>query len=333
MKCYFCDASNVTGVKKGPEGLYAPRYECPRCGHVRLTQACADDFAAHGFDGHQKRILSIWLRNEHEKRRRRPAAKPLALGDLEQAVKQYRRLDPLEQMDNALLNHEKATLYTGHVLQVKPEQDFPYYHCFFHKELRQILRFLYDERLIDVGDRANPQNALWIAQTGYERLRELKRHKDSRQCFVAMWLDPQMDKVYEDAIQPAIEYVEEDETEPRFKTLRIDNKEHTNDINDEIISEIRRSRFMVCDLTGYRGGVYFEAGFAYGLGLEVIYTCREDWIRKQTKKIVDSEGNKHEILQEGIHFDLEHRNRIEWEKDKLPEFKEKLTNRIKAVII
>jgi len=25
---------------------------------------------------------------------------------------------------------------------------------------------------------------------------------------------------------------------------------------------------MVCDLTGYRGGFYFEAGFAYGLGLE-----------------------------------------------------------------
>jgi hypothetical protein len=90
---------------------------------------------------------------------------------------------------------------------------------------------------------------------------------------------------------------------------------------------------MVCDLTGYRGGVYFEAGFAYGLGLEVIYTCREDWLETKKSKIKDKDGNDHEIVQEGIHFDLEHRNRIPWTNDNLDEFKDKLTNRIKAVII
>jgi nucleoside 2-deoxyribosyltransferase len=63
---------------------------------------------------------------------------------------------------------------------------------------------------------------------------------------------------------------------------QIDNVEHVNDINDEIIGQIRRSRFVVCDLTGYRGGVYFEAGFAYGLGLDVIYTCRKDWTKEET---------------------------------------------------
>ena len=34
-----------------------------------------------------------------------------------------------------------------------------------------------------------------------------------------------------------------------------------------------------------------------------------------------------------VHFDLAHRNRIEWEIDKLGEFKMKLENRIKAVIV
>ena len=33
-------------------------------------------------------------------------------------------------------------------------------------------------------------------------------------------------------------------------------------IPSEIISEIKRSKFMIADLTGYRGGVYYEAGFA-----------------------------------------------------------------------
>jgi nucleoside 2-deoxyribosyltransferase len=123
--------------------------------------------------------------------------------------------------------------------------------------------------------------------------------------------------------------------------VKIDNVEHVNDINDEIIAQIRRSRFMVCDLTGYRGGVYFEAGFAYGLGLEVIYTCRKDWTKEEI--LCDSAGNKIETLldgagkeiaikKEGVHFDLVHRNRIEWVPDELEGFKTKLANRIKAVI-
>jgi nucleoside 2-deoxyribosyltransferase len=83
-------------------------------------------------------------------------------------------------------------------------------------------------------------------------------------------------------VSAAIEYVEEGASEPKYRALKIDDWEHTNDINDELIAQIRRSKFMVCDFTGYRGGVYFEAGFAYGLGMEVIYTCRKDWCNKDT---------------------------------------------------
>jgi nucleoside 2-deoxyribosyltransferase len=144
---------------------------------------------------------------------------------------------------------------------------------------------------------------------------------------------PELVNVYENAIKSAIEYVEEGQSGPRFKAQKIDQKEHTNDINDEIISEIRRSRFMVCDLTGYRGGVYWEAGFAYGLGLEVIYTCREDWIKPQTEKLHLQDGTSRDVKQEGIHFDLEHRNRIEWKEDDLPDFKDRLNKRIRAVIV
>jgi nucleoside 2-deoxyribosyltransferase len=124
--------------------------------------------------------------------------------------------------------------------------------------------------------------------------------------------------------------------------VRIDNLEHINDINDEIIAQIRRSRFIVCDLTGYRGGVYFEAGFAYGLGLEVIYTCREDWCKeemlkdntgKEVTNLYDRSGRKIEVKKEGVHFDLAHRNRIEWSPQNPDEFRIKLQNRIKAVIV
>ena len=205
-----------------------------------------------------------------------------------------------------------------------------------------MLILLVREGFTTAEDPPNPHNGLSITAKGYQRLRDIQKpNRTSRQCFIAMWFTPEMDDVFTKAIKPAIEFVEPGEKAPRYQAVKIDNVEHVNDINDEIIAQIRRSRFVVCDLTGYRGGVYFEAGFAYGLGLEVIYTCRKDWTKEETltdhsgnqvTALVDSTGTEIVVKKEGVHFDLAHRNRIEWEVDKLEEFKTKLANRIKAVI-
>jgi hypothetical protein len=246
-------------------------------------------------------------------------------------------------MDNALLNIERALPYVGAVIKDFSFNDYPQYHCFEAAELHSILLLLQQQGFINTPDPANPHINLSISAQGYKRLSEIKKHgKDSRQCFVAMWFTSEMNAVYETAIKPAIEYIEEGEVEARFRAVKIDNVEHLNDINDEIISAIRRSRFMVCDLTGYRGGVYFEAGFGKGLGLDVIYTCRKDWLKAEVLRdkegqqidiLYDAGGKEIQIKKEGIHFDIEHINRLEWEKDKLEDFKEKLVTRIKANII
>jgi nucleoside 2-deoxyribosyltransferase len=338
MKCHFCS------IDLGESQAYSDpsSYRCPICGDVYLEEEAAQDIWGERFNKNQKNIIGTCIRNEWERRGRKKPSKRLSLGDLWGFIRQYRRLDSLEKMDNALLNLEKASQYVGHIITVNTEHDYLYYHCSNTKELTSILRFLGQMSLVNAIESLDPHKDLSISPKGYQRLLDLKKHKDSRQAFVAMWLSSEMNQVYENAIKPAIEYIEDAENEPRYKALRIDNKEHTNDINDEIIAEIRRSRFMVCDLTGYRGGVYFEAGFAYGLGLEVIYTCRKDWIKKDTlkdlkgkavDKLMDSYGNEIEVNKEGIHFDLEHRNRIEWEETNLQDFKDRLTNRIKAVVL
>jgi len=330
MKCYFCDSEDIR-EEQGPAGK-PTSYMCPRCGHICL--ALEATWNNDLFNDDEKKIISIHLRNEYERRNRAPFTKQLARGDLKQIAKQYKPLDPLDKIDNALLNLEKASEYVGMKFKFNPGNEYPYYHCYNSEELRTILSLLYKDGFIHAPDPANPQNDSYITTKGYERLRELRRfRKDSRQCFVAIWFADEMSVVYENAIKPAIEYIEEADNTPRFEAIRIDNVEHTNDINDEVIAAIRRSRFMVCDLTGYRGGVYFEAGFAYGLGMEVIYTCREDWVKSKKLELYDSTKEKFDMKQEGIHFDLEHRNHIRWSEDNLEDFKKKLTNRIKAVIV
>ena len=153
---------------------------------------------------------------------------------------------------------------------------------------------------------------------GYERLEEIEKpNQDSTKVFVAMWFDDSMDKVWEKGIRPAI-------TDAGYEPVRIDQKEHANKIDDEIIAEIRRSRFVVADFThgkiddkelpikkrGARGGVYYEAGFAQGLGIDVIFTCHEDQI-------------------DYLHFDTRQYKHISWSRPE--ELKNALKNRISAL--
>ncbi len=127
---------------------------------------------------------------------------------------------------------------------------------------------------------------------------------NSVQCFVAMWFDESLRDAWTNGFDPAIRAA-------GFKPFRIDAKDYVGGISDEIIAEIRRSRFVVADYTGHRGGVYFEAGFALGLGLTVIPTCKEDEFSE-------------------LHFDIKHLNTLGW---KTPaDLADKLNKRIRAVI-
>jgi hypothetical protein len=102
----------------------------------------------------------------------------------------------------------------------------------------------------------------------------------SSQDFVAMWFSEEMLKIYEIAISTGI-------ANAGYMAHIVSQREHNDKIDDEIISQIRKSRFVLADFTGHRGWVYFEAGYAKGLGdmintLSVTnsansLTCGLDW--------------------------------------------------------
>ena len=134
------------------------------------------------------------------------------------------------------------------------------------------------------------------------------RASDVAQAFIAMWFSATTNGAYVNGIAPAI-------SAAGYKPIRIDKKEHNNKIDDEIVAEIRRSRFLVADFTcevgKVRGGVYYEAGFAQGLGIPVIWTCKDTSI-------------------DDLHFDTRQYAHIVW-KD-AAELCAQLKNRIGATI-
>lgn len=130
------------------------------------------------------------------------------------------------------------------------------------------------------------------------------KNLESAQGFVAMSFSSTLYDAWTNGFDPAIRLV-------GFVPLRIDAKDYVGGISDEIISEIRRSRFVIVDYTKQANGVYFEAGFALGLGLTIIPTCRDDEI-----------GN--------LHFDIRHLNTLAWKDPQ--DLLSKLPNRITAAI-
>ena len=173
------------------------------------------------------------------------------------------------------------------------------------EEVRYLLDYLIEQNWIDL------RNGYVLTVKGYARLAELETaNTESSQGFVAMWFDDSTQKAWEEGIKLGVE-------DAGYKPVRIDEQEHNDKIDDRIIAEIRRSRFIVADFTqgkkGTRGGVYYEAGFAHGLGIEVFFTCRKD--------VLDNNV---------IHFDTRQYNHIGWETPE--ELRERLADRISAVI-
>lgn len=168
-------------------------------------------------------------------------------------------------------------------------------------ELKDLFSILNEQKFVDfiedIGIKLSVKGLLEV-----ESMRGQNLH--SKQGFVAMAFDSSLNDAYTNGFYSAVKAAD-------FQPLRIDAKDYLGGVSDEIIAEIRRSRFVVADYTLHRGGVYFEAGFALGLGLPVIPTCRQDGIND-------------------LHFDIKHLNTLVWTSPE--DLANRLEKRIRAVI-
>jgi nucleoside 2-deoxyribosyltransferase len=170
-----------------------------------------------------------------------------------------------------------------------------------------------------------------ITPAGWEYIEQLRaRNPKSKKAFVAMWFDDNLRSVYEEYISEAVKSC-------GFKAERVDYVEHNDLIIDKILSSINSSRFVIADFTGNRAGVYYEAGYARGLNIPVIYTCNNSWFNANHSTTItvpiDSSSQSVEVeasFGTQIHFDLLQQNFLLWENGE--DLKEKLINRINATI-
>jgi hypothetical protein len=182
------------------------------------------------------------------------------------------------------------------------------------RELESILTLLHEEGIL-----SQSVNHIRFSMKGHREIDSLSKNNNSKNVFVAMWFDDEMKDAYKMGISPAI-------LDCGYNPIRVDSIPHNGKIDDKIISEIQKSKFIVSDFTSplilddpddnkkryeVRGGVYYEAGYAKGLGLEVIFSCRKNALNS-------------------LHFDTRQFSHILWETAE--ELREKLYYRIDATV-
>ncbi len=95
-----------------------------------------------------------------------------------------------------------------------------------------------------------------------------KKLNDAKQVFIATWFDESMNE--------SIEAISNGIKKAGLIPECIKDEHFSERIMDKALSEIKKSRLVVIDLTGSRNSVFFEAGFAFGLGIEPIYVYKKD---------------------------------------------------------
>ncbi|HEX7999370.1 MAG TPA: hypothetical protein VF528_13370 [Pyrinomonadaceae bacterium] len=293
-KCWIC------GIAVDPYSWDRPKgalIKCPTCGEYRLSEYLAALMLRPPTDIRTNYIASAAIRELYE------SGTVPWVEDLQKLRESVRIPDgPLESIDRILLYvYRKAPSAVEHV-RLHFQNDYP---IAYAKDAGEFEYFIEKAQELGYLERGTDINRVRLGIDGWKRVSELRRYEvKSNQAFVAMWFNKDLDLAWSEGFKPALE-------KTGYSPLRIDLSQHNEKIDDKIIAEIRRSGLLVADFTGQRGGVYFEAGFAMGLGKSVIWTCREDDVGK-------------------LHFDTRQYNHIVWTD--ASDLREKLMLRIEATL-
>jgi hypothetical protein len=296
--CVACGLALANVLEPTDRNADGFRLQCVRCGTYEVSGTLAAGKIGDATSQERTSLVAA-LRDAHENNRTvflrsdnwRMIAAPFAAISIPEKL---RRL--LEYLGR------KSADRAGLEVRINSQHDYPLFGAADESEYHWLRQTLFAQGLIKERD----NERLILTLQGWEAFRP-SRGGTPGTCFVAMAFDQTLDEAYDSGIHPAV--VEDN----RYSIIRIDRVPHNENINDRIIADIRACQFMVADFTLHRNGVYFEAGFAKGLGREVIWTCRDDEFR------VDK-----------VHFDTRPYNHIVWNSSS--DLREKLSARIAATI-
>lgn len=292
--CPVCTKRLRSPAEESDHGVYPVR--CLVCGIFQIPFEVT--FSLPRLNEKQRSLLSGVIRNAAEHGR--------ILTILEENIDELldtapKLLDPYDALNRILFYIQRKSKNMKELVPITSETDYPIIYAYDSGELSYLLTIF-----VDAGYLEMPKNGKFRPTLkGWERLSEISKNiVDSFQAFVAMWFDDSLKPAWEEGFDPALYQV-------GYDAVKMNLIEYNEKICDRVIAEIRKSGVLVADFSGHRPNVYYEAGFAQGLGIPVIMTCQEDEIKD-------------------AHIDTRQYNHITWKNP--ADLHDKLIARIEATL-
>lgn len=271
--CALCDSREIEEI---PETSDVRHWKCKRCGEVIVVRSILSSLP--------KRYFDLWLLSAYCRKRTNSDLPPVEIhsNNLETIVEEMKSSKPANAIEaqNRIIEFfgQQSDLLGG---WIQYDEDSHLDVILQKKEMEYMIVYLDEQRFLEVeGGIDDVVGQPWeddpkqfgtgrmrLTVAGWNKLEDLQRNRlNSNLVFVAMNFDLEHLEIYNNCIEPAVK-------KAGFVSYRTDQDRHIENINNRIIAKIRESRFLIADFTGHKHGVYFEAGFALGLGIPVIWTC------------------------------------------------------------
>ncbi len=294
--CPLCGYESAEGTRGGADDWSC---KCPVCGKYRISDDATSELSRGPYPD-LSGVVRLWSETN------RPVI--ITTQNLQDLKSSAPAPNDVPAKLRYLLRHiVRKSKHPGAVVELHRDTDYPL--CFAANAKELVYYFSYAKEanyITDAGTTAH-SDRYSLTPTGWKEAERIPT-LESSDAFVAMSFaknSPLLEQAWKDAIKPALE------EDAGYKAVRIDQEDYLGDIVFEIIARIKESRFVVADVTQHRNGVYFEGGYAMGMGLPVIWMCQED-------------------DRQDIHFDTRQLNHILWSN--AADLRKKLANRILATI-
>ncbi len=301
--CKICESPSNNFEEDLRSGIFF--FTCPQCGYYQITEEAFEDINLESITEDDKTLFSGHIRNNSNRENFLLLNTEMLL-KIPEIVLSYKRLTVMEKVDSVLkyLGKEAVTLTDFVDIYLN---DYARFFLFKPNSLVTIIDFLRKQKYIRIQDKTDHYTCkLTIEGWGkYEKLKEINVY--SKKVFVAFGFNTDFAEGLFKTVQSACYECNE------FNAVKSDPSQHDEKICDKIIADIKESRFIVADFTGQNQGVYYEAGYAMGLGIPVIRTCRED-----------------EVDNKKLHFDTRQYSHISWVN--MVGLKKQLIAKIKRIV-